>query len=47
MKMDDPDGLIYDIAWKTKEELDQLLLTFEENRNFLKSCFQAGRANEC
>nr|WP_256208545.1 NUDIX hydrolase [Paenibacillus sp. CF384] len=28
----DPDGLIYEIAWKTVEELRELELSFEEDR---------------
>lgn len=39
IKIQDPDGLIYDVAWKEKEELHQLPLTFEEDRDFLLSCF--------
>jgi len=31
----DPDNLIYDIAWKTLEELKTLELTFPEDRDFL------------
>ncbi|WP_368072453.1 NUDIX domain-containing protein [Bacillus sp. FJAT-27986] len=31
----DPDGLIYDIAWKDLEELKTLKLTYPEDRDFL------------
>lgn len=31
----DPDGLIYEIAWKTSEEIESLILTFPEDRAFL------------
>lgn len=31
----DPDGLIYEIAWKSAEELEQLDLSFEEDRPVL------------
>ncbi|MFK7693854.1 NUDIX domain-containing protein [Paenibacillus sp. HJGM_3] len=33
----DPDGLIYEIAWKSQEELRQLPLSFEEDRPLLLS----------
>jgi hypothetical protein len=31
----DPDNLIYDIAWKNVEELETLELSFPEDRDFL------------
>ncbi|WP_127578902.1 NUDIX hydrolase [Paenibacillus koleovorans] len=31
----DPDGLIYEIAWIPREELERLPLSFEEDRAFL------------
>ncbi|ADC52281.1 MutT/nudix family protein (plasmid) [Alkalihalophilus pseudofirmus OF4] len=31
----DPDNLIYDIAWKTSDEIKNLELTFPEDREFL------------
>lgn len=31
----DPDNLIYDIAWKNLDEIQTLKLTFPEDRNFL------------
>ncbi|WP_368901801.1 NUDIX hydrolase [Oceanobacillus oncorhynchi] len=34
-KIQDPDHLIYDIAWKNIDELQELRLTFPEDRNFL------------
>ncbi len=40
----DPDGLIYDIAWKGIEELKTLKLTYPEDRNFL---IQYIRKNSC
>lgn len=36
-KIQDPDNLIYDIAWKTKEDLATLDLSFPEDRDFLLS----------
>ncbi|WP_338653176.1 NUDIX hydrolase [Lysinibacillus sp. Y5S-8] len=40
MIIHDPDELIYDIAWKSKNEVAQLSLTFPEDRAFLLSLFQ-------
>ncbi|QDQ01962.1 NUDIX hydrolase [Lysinibacillus fusiformis] len=40
MIIDDPDGLIVEIAWKTKEELVDLTLSFPEDREFLLSVFK-------
>jgi ADP-ribose pyrophosphatase YjhB (NUDIX family) len=34
----DPDNLIYDIAWKTLGEMENLELTFPEDRDFLINC---------
>ncbi|GIP32130.1 NUDIX hydrolase [Paenibacillus sp. J2TS4] len=34
-KIQDPDGLIYDIAWKSAKELQELELSFPEDRAFL------------
>lgn len=34
-KIQDPDHLIYDIAWKSAEELKNLELSFPEDREFL------------
>ncbi|MBN6205163.1 NUDIX hydrolase [Ralstonia pickettii] len=34
-KIQDPDNLIYDIAWKSIDELKTILLTFPEDRDFL------------
>ncbi|WP_082686936.1 NUDIX hydrolase [Bacillus sp. FJAT-27445] len=36
-KIQDPDNLIYDIAWKSKEEIAILDLSFPEDRDFLLS----------
>jgi hypothetical protein len=33
--LQDPDNLIYDIAWKTLDEIQTLELTFPEDRDFL------------
>lgn len=33
--LQDPDNLIYDIAWKTLDEVHTLELTFPEDRDFL------------
>ncbi len=40
MMIHDPDELIYDIAWQSKNEVAQLSLTFPEDRAFLLSLFQ-------
>ncbi|EFI66566.1 NUDIX hydrolase [Lysinibacillus sp. HST-98] len=40
MMIHDPDELIYDIAWKSKEEVALLPLTFPEDRVFLLSLFK-------
>lgn len=40
MTIHDPDALIYEIAWKSKDELLNLTLTFPEDRQFLLSLFQ-------
>ncbi|PAE31575.1 NUDIX hydrolase [Bacillus sp. 7884-1] len=34
-KIQDPDNLIYDIAWKSSDEIKTLDLTFPEDRDFL------------
>jgi ADP-ribose pyrophosphatase YjhB (NUDIX family) len=34
-KIHDPDGLIYDIQWKSVDELKELNLSFPEDREFL------------
>lgn len=39
MLIQDPDELIYDIAWKSKDEVARLPLTFPEDRVFLLSLF--------
>ncbi|MFC6552448.1 hypothetical protein [Cohnella cellulosilytica] len=31
----DPDGLIYEIGWKTSEQLNELELSFPEDKAFL------------
>lgn len=33
--LQDPDGLIYDIRWVTVEELNEMELSFPEDREFL------------
>lgn len=40
MMIHDPDELIYEIAWKSKDDLLGLTLTFPEDRQFLLSLFQ-------
>lgn len=40
MIIHEPDELIYEIAWKSKDELLNLTLTFPEDRQFLLSFFQ-------
>jgi aminoglycoside 6'-N-acetyltransferase len=32
MKIQDPDGLIADIAWKSKTEIDEIQLQYPEDR---------------
>lgn len=39
MMIHDPDELIYEIAWKSKDELLDLTLSFPEDRQFLLSLF--------
>jgi 8-oxo-dGTP pyrophosphatase MutT (NUDIX family) len=34
-KIQDPDGLIYDIAWKSVEQIKELQLSFPEDKDFL------------
>jgi ADP-ribose pyrophosphatase YjhB (NUDIX family) len=41
-KIQDPDGLIYEISWKSYDELSQLELSFEEDRVFLRSLLKDG-----
>lgn len=41
----DPDNLIYEIAWKSAEEIRELPLSFEEDREFLLQ-FINGRKQE-
>ncbi|MDN4494356.1 NUDIX hydrolase [Ureibacillus aquaedulcis] len=36
MAIQDPDNLIYEIAWKTIDEIQDLELTFTEDRDILK-----------
>ncbi|MFF2176747.1 NUDIX hydrolase [Lysinibacillus sp. NPDC058147] len=40
MTIHDPDELIYEVAWKSKEDLLGITLTFPEDRQFLLSLFQ-------
>jgi ADP-ribose pyrophosphatase YjhB (NUDIX family) len=35
VKIQDPDHLIYDVAWKSSEEIEGLVLTYPEDREFL------------
>jgi ADP-ribose pyrophosphatase YjhB (NUDIX family) len=35
MTIQDPDHLIYDVAWKSSEEIEGLVLTYPEDREFL------------
>ncbi|WP_418301354.1 NUDIX hydrolase [Lysinibacillus fusiformis] len=39
MTIHDPDELIYDIVWQSKDEVARLPLTFPEDRPFLLSLF--------
>jgi ADP-ribose pyrophosphatase YjhB (NUDIX family) len=43
-KIQDPDGLIYDIAWKAVDDLSMLDLSFPEDREFLISFIKENRA---
>ena len=40
MTIHDPDELIYEIAWKSKDDLLDLTLTFPEDKQFLLTLFQ-------
>jgi ADP-ribose pyrophosphatase YjhB (NUDIX family) len=44
-KIQDPDNLIYDIAWKTIDEIKSLDLSFPEDRNFLIDCIKNDLSN--
>lgn len=37
-QIQDPDNLIYDIDWKTVEDINNLNLTYPEDREFLIEC---------
>lgn len=39
-EIQDPDQLIYDIDWKTIDELNELHLSFPEDREFLIDCIK-------
>jgi ADP-ribose pyrophosphatase YjhB (NUDIX family) len=39
-KIQDPDGLIYDVSWKSFNELKELDLSFPEDREYLMSFLQ-------
>lgn len=39
MTIHDPEELIYDIAWQSKDDVARLPLTFSEDRSFLLSLF--------
>ncbi|WP_102275551.1 NUDIX hydrolase [Cytobacillus massiliigabonensis] len=40
LNIQDPDNLIYDIAWKNIDELKELDLSFQEDRDILISCIR-------
>lgn len=40
MNIQDPDQLIYDIAWKGVDEMHSLTLSFPEDRAFLMDCMK-------
>ena len=42
-KIQDPDELIYDIAWKTADEIKGLMLTYPEDLNLFMSSLQKRR----
>lgn len=39
--LQDPDGLIYDIQWKSQDEVKRLKLSFPEDREFLLRLLEA------
>ncbi|MFB5192721.1 NUDIX hydrolase [Alicyclobacillus fastidiosus] len=41
-KIQDPDGLIYEISWVSFEMLQELPLTYEEDRDFLSRLLESG-----
>ncbi|HWO75394.1 MAG TPA: NUDIX hydrolase [Bacillus sp. (in: firmicutes)] len=42
-KIQDPDQLIYDIAWKSADEIRNIVLTYPEDRDFLMESLQKRR----
>jgi ADP-ribose pyrophosphatase YjhB (NUDIX family) len=42
----DPDGLIYDIGWKSMDEIMALQLSFEEDRSFLIEYIRASQEDK-
>ncbi|MFT4417198.1 NUDIX hydrolase [Fredinandcohnia humi] len=42
----DPDGLIYKVAWKSEEETAHLELSFEEDRDFLLTYLKKRRTSK-
>lgn len=43
MRLNDPDGLIYDIKWISALELSDLQLTYEEDRKLLYSVIRSSK----
>jgi ADP-ribose pyrophosphatase YjhB (NUDIX family) len=41
-KIQDPDGLIYEIGWKSAEDIKELELSFPEDRDFLVTYLKQG-----
>jgi ADP-ribose pyrophosphatase YjhB (NUDIX family) len=41
-KIQDPDNLIYDVAWKSAKEIEELELTYPEDRDFLLNTLNKG-----
>lgn len=44
-KIQDPDHLIYDIAWKSADDIENLRLSFPEDRSFLIDYINKNRMN--
>ena len=36
-EINDPDGLIHEVAWKSAKDLEDLELSFPEDRSFLRA----------
>lgn len=45
-RIQDPDQLIYDIAWKNVDDLQRLQLSFPEDRQFLMNCIKENESKK-